>query len=69
MRRTLVLISKVIQNVANEVEFGDKEAYMMPMNSFIKENVLRMKTFLGVIASSAVPPSPGRMSGLKPPIV
>jgi hypothetical protein len=62
MRRALILISKVVQNVANEVEFGDKEAYMMPMNGFIKEYIPRMKHFLGDISATVQPlgkpPSP-----------
>lgn len=61
MRRALILISKVVQNVANEVEFGDKEAYMMPMNGFIKEYIPRMKHFLGDISATVPlgkPPSP-----------
>jgi len=53
LRRTLILISKVIQNLANELEFGDKEAYMMPMNVFIQQNIPRMKEFLTNL--SAVP--------------
>ncbi|ELR22855.1 GTPaseactivator protein for Ras-like GTPase [Acanthamoeba castellanii str. Neff] len=60
MRRALILISKVVQNVANEVEFGDKEAYMMPMNGFIKEYIPRMKHFLGDISATAGTPSTPR---------
>ena len=63
MRRALILISKVVQNVANEVEFGDKEAYMMPMNAFIKENIPRMKCFLDVLSSAVLLLSLSLISG------
>eukprot|EP00123_Amoebidium_parasiticum_P014977 comp22727_c1_seq1/m.35357 comp22727_c1_seq1/g.35357 ORF comp22727_c1_seq1/g.35357 comp22727_c1_seq1/m.35357 type:complete len:888 (-) comp22727_c1_seq1:9-2672(-) len=33
--RVLTLISKVVQNVANRVHFGSKEAYMTPLNPMI----------------------------------
>eukprot|EP00300_Choanocystis_sp_HF-7_P028567 c34302_g1_i1.p1 GENE.c34302_g1_i1~~c34302_g1_i1.p1 ORF type:complete len:588 (-),score=-33.45 c34302_g1_i1:12-1775(-) len=38
VRRPLILIAKVLQNLANNVEFGDKETYMKPMNEFITVN-------------------------------
>ncbi|KAL6077925.1 GTPase-activator protein for Ras-like GTPases [Balamuthia mandrillaris] len=44
--RSLMLISKVISNVAYNVAFGEKEAYMAVMNSFIEENQPRMQRFL-----------------------
>ncbi|KNC52065.1 Ras GTPase-activating protein 3 [Thecamonas trahens ATCC 50062] len=44
--RTLTLISKTVQNLANLAEFGPKEPYMAPMNEFIQANIPRMKTFL-----------------------
>jgi Rho GTPase-activating protein 1 len=45
-RRNLVLISKVIQNLANSMEFGVKEEYMAPMNDYIKENQEKVNSFL-----------------------
>lgn len=37
-RRTLLLIAKILQNLANAVEFdGTKEAYMVPCNLFLKQ--------------------------------
>jgi len=44
--RTLTLIAKTLQNLANLVEFGDKEPYMADMNGFIKENISNMKKFI-----------------------
>lgn len=57
IRRTLILVSKVVQNLANELEFGDKEAYMMPLNACIQANVTRMKSFLSSVASPVCAPS------------
>jgi len=36
MRRNLILIAKVLQNLSNGLEFGDKEQYMRLANPFIK---------------------------------
>jgi hypothetical protein len=30
--------AQVLQNLANGVEFGEKESYMIPMNSFLRDN-------------------------------
>lgn len=42
-RRNLILISKMLQNLANGVDFGTKEAYMIPMNktleSYLKKSI------------------------------
>eukprot|EP01122_Echinamoeba_exundans_P016376 TRINITY_DN826_c1_g1_i1.p1 TRINITY_DN826_c1_g1~~TRINITY_DN826_c1_g1_i1.p1 ORF type:complete len:1830 (+),score=264.46 TRINITY_DN826_c1_g1_i1:54-5543(+) len=38
-QRYFVLISKVLQNLANETLPGDKEEYMAPMNGFVQENL------------------------------
>uniref|UniRef100_A0AAY4BF87 Ras GTPase-activating protein 1 n=1 Tax=Denticeps clupeoides TaxID=299321 RepID=A0AAY4BF87_9TELE len=44
--RTLTLVAKAVQNLANLVEFGAKEPYMEGVNSFIKSNKDRMILFL-----------------------
>lgn len=36
-RRTLVLLSKILQNVTSGVQFGGKEAYMEPANQILME--------------------------------
>ncbi|KAI1099294.1 GTPase [Jackrogersella minutella] len=59
MRRGLLLIAKVIQNLANNVLFGAKEPYMYPLNDFLTQNIYRVTTFLREIS---VPPGP-----LQPP--
>eukprot|EP01130_Rhizamoeba_saxonica_P015041 TRINITY_DN666_c0_g1_i1.p1 TRINITY_DN666_c0_g1~~TRINITY_DN666_c0_g1_i1.p1 ORF type:complete len:631 (-),score=110.22 TRINITY_DN666_c0_g1_i1:28-1920(-) len=46
-RRALILISKIIQNTANFIEFdGSKEEYMIRMNTFILRYTTKMRTFL-----------------------
>ncbi|TRY66279.1 hypothetical protein DNTS_006425 [Danionella cerebrum] len=44
--RTLTLVAKSVQNLANLVEFGAKEPYMEGVNPFIKHNKQRMIMFL-----------------------
>ncbi|RVE68333.1 hypothetical protein OJAV_G00090660 [Oryzias javanicus] len=44
--RTLTLVAKSVQNLANLVEFGAKEPYMEGVNPFIKCNKQRMIMFL-----------------------
>ena len=45
MRRTLVLVVKVLQNLANEQKFGGKEKFMEPLNSFIAQNKNTLSKF------------------------
>ncbi|KFA64319.1 hypothetical protein S40285_02937, partial [Stachybotrys chlorohalonatus IBT 40285] len=53
MRRGLLLIAKVIQNLANNVLFGAKEPYMYPLNHFLTQNIYKVTAFLREIS---VPP-------------
>lgn len=50
MRRGLLLIAKVIQNLANNVLFGAKEPYLFPLNDFLTQNIYRVTTFLREIS-------------------
>ncbi|KAH7134832.1 hypothetical protein B0J13DRAFT_597650 [Dactylonectria estremocensis] len=50
MRRGLLLIAKVIQNLANNVLFGAKEPYMFPLNDFLTQNIYHVTTFLREIS-------------------
>ncbi|PFH55905.1 hypothetical protein XA68_17426 [Ophiocordyceps unilateralis] len=51
MRRGLLLIAKIIQNLANNVLFGAKEPYMLPLNPFLVQNVHLVTGFLREIAA------------------
>jgi len=44
-RRLLILITKVLQNLSNDVEFGSKEPYMTKMNDFIQTNRTKLAQF------------------------
>jgi len=44
-RRLLILITKVLQNLSNDIEFGSKEPYMTKMNDFIQSNRLKLGQF------------------------
>jgi hypothetical protein len=57
MRRGLLLIAKVIQNLANNVLFGAKEPYMFPLIDFLTDNIYKVTTFLREISVSL--PMPG----------
>lgn len=50
MRRGLLLIAKIVQNLANNVLFGAKEPYMFRLNDFLTQNIYRVTTFLREIS-------------------
>ncbi|KAJ3124244.1 hypothetical protein HK098_001306 [Nowakowskiella sp. JEL0407] len=49
--RTLTLIAKILQNLANLTTFGNKEPYMVNSNSFIEENIPMMTKFIDKIST------------------
>ncbi|KAL6080665.1 Neurofibromin 1 [Balamuthia mandrillaris] len=51
VHRSLVLISKVLQNLSNDVRFGQKEAFMMFMNDFLAANSDAMRDCLQTLAA------------------
>jgi hypothetical protein len=53
-RRLLILVSKVLQNLANGVDFGNKEPYMQDFNSFIHENVPHVHKFFDKLVTVSV---------------
>lgn len=55
MRRGLLLIAKIIQNLANNVLFGVKEPYMFPLNDFLVQNVFDITGFLREISVRCYP--------------
>jgi len=52
VRRALLLITKVIQNLANNMVFGNKEPHMKVLNSFLSENIRQVTKFLSDVAVS-----------------
>merc|ERR1712178_550456 len=52
MRRTLITVSKVLQGLANGVEYdGKKEAFMVVFNTIIRRNLHAMRKYLDILAS------------------
>lgn len=51
-RRGLVLIGKILTALCNDVEFGNKESYLVGLNSFLKENREKVKEFLNFVSST-----------------
>lgn len=45
LRRGLMLVAKIIQNLANNVSFG-KEGYLVVLNPFLEENVRKITQYL-----------------------
>ena len=54
MRRGLLLITKIVQNLANNVLFGTKELFMAPLNDFLAQNIYRVTAFLRDISVSSM---------------
>ena len=52
-KRSLTLVAKALQNLANLVEFGEKEAYMVFLNTFIIDNKKSLKAYVDFICVSA----------------
>ncbi len=50
--RTLKLVTKTIQNLANLVEFKAKESFMIYLNAFIKDHMPLMTRFVNEISVS-----------------
>ncbi|KAI8801315.1 hypothetical protein BJ742DRAFT_685193 [Cladochytrium replicatum] len=56
LRRGLVLITKVIQNLANDVLFGVKESFMADLNPLLQDNIGHVHGFLKEISVSLLRP-------------
>ncbi|XP_031782247.1 ras GTPase-activating protein 1 [Nasonia vitripennis] len=56
--RSLVMVAKCLQNLANLVEFGGKEPYMEVVNPFILKNKERMVVFLDQLSNVSDKPEP-----------
>ena len=48
--RALILISKMLQNLSNGVEFGIKEKYMLGLNTFIVQNRFTLRSYFRHLA-------------------
>ncbi|KAI8920521.1 hypothetical protein BC831DRAFT_92159 [Entophlyctis helioformis] len=53
VRRGLILVTKVIQNLANAVLFGNKEAFMIGLNDLLDVNQAAVSAFLMDISTTA----------------
>lgn len=51
IRRGLMVIAKIIQNLANNIFFG-KEAYMVALNDFLGNNIINVTRFLSELNAS-----------------
>eukprot|EP00002_Diphylleia_rotans_P027163 TRINITY_DN5435_c0_g1_i4.p1 TRINITY_DN5435_c0_g1~~TRINITY_DN5435_c0_g1_i4.p1 ORF type:complete len:582 (-),score=134.45 TRINITY_DN5435_c0_g1_i4:72-1817(-) len=49
-RRALTLVAKILQNIANGVHFGEKEAYMVALNPLIEAYIPQIHAYLEQIA-------------------
>lgn len=54
LSRGLLFATKIIQNLANNVLFGPKELYMVPLNDFLTGNFYRVTSFLRDISNPSV---------------
>jgi len=45
-QRHLILIAKIIQCIANGIEFGQKEPFMIPFNNYVELNVGKVQSYL-----------------------
>jgi hypothetical protein len=57
-QRSLTLIAKVLQTMANLQRFGAKESYMEPMNAFLEKNESAFLDYMSYIASGLHEDSP-----------
>lgn len=52
LKKGLLLITKIVQNLANNVLFG-KEQHMMVLNGFLEDNILSVTHFLSEVVVSS----------------
>jgi hypothetical protein len=65
-RRALTLVAKVLQQLANGVEFGKKEEFMAPFNDFVMSELSTVRLYLESAADVAL--SPDEALACIPPI-
>lgn len=59
-QRTLTLIAKSLQGLANFTTFGQKEPWMSPMNPFVQDNTASFVDFIEFISTPIAVASPGQ---------
>eukprot|EP00727_Mastigamoeba_balamuthi_P011578 m51a1_g7042 hypothetical protein (1420) ;mRNA; f:113742-121077 len=64
LRRCLVLVTKVLQNLSTATLFGDKEAYMTNFNELIHNNMVKLDAFY-----ESVTRTPEDVRGAKPVVI
>eukprot|EP01139_Manchomonas_bermudensis_P019116 Amastigsp_a676394_145.p1 type:complete len:158 gc:universal Amastigsp_a676394_145:532-59(-) len=62
-RRYLVLVAKVLQNAANGVKFGKKEAHMVELNDFIESYIPKIQRFFAEQLFAGANPALGTFPG------
>lgn len=53
MRKGLMVVARVVQNLANNMFFG-KQAHMAPLNDFLKNNIVVVTRFLSDLNVCAI---------------
>jgi neurofibromin 1 len=48
IRRGLMIVAKIIQNLANNIFFG-KEPYYVGLNGFLQENIVNVTRFISEV--------------------
>jgi len=64
--RTLKLVTKAVQNLANLVEFKAKEPYMVSLNDFIRRHLPKMRQFIDDISNYGQEPPPATLESSDP---
>jgi hypothetical protein len=54
-QRALILVSKMIQQLANGKLFGDKEEFMTILNPFLEQTATPLREFFDELVVSSVP--------------
>jgi len=66
VNRSLILLSKTLQNLANLAEFSGKEDFMLSMNEFVLYNMENLKTFIDELSTC---PEANYTPTVSPPVV
>jgi hypothetical protein len=55
VKRALVLVTKIIQNLASNAKFTEQN--MLPLNPFLQSNIKRVLEFIHIISVGLIPKS------------